>query len=87
MSEPPSRAAPAFGIELEAGPVWQSNNTVQIPNDDNGTRFSLEQLVGSGPWPAARLYFDWNIEGGDPRYPIVIFAVGGEGDDGGREKI
>ena len=62
-AEPPSKAAPAFSIELEAGPVWQSGNTVQIPNDDGGTRFSLEQLVGSGPWPAARLYFDWNIKG------------------------
>lgn len=54
-------AEPAFAIELEAGPVWQSGNTVQIPNDQDGTRFSLEQLVGSGPWPAARLYFNWDI--------------------------
>ena len=54
-------AEPAFAIELEVGPVWQSGNTVQIPNDQNGTRFSLEQLVGSGPWPAARLYFNWDI--------------------------
>jgi hypothetical protein len=56
-------AEPAFAIELEAGPVWQSGNTVQIPNDQNGTRFSLERLVGSGPWPAARLYFNWDIKG------------------------
>jgi hypothetical protein len=61
--EPPPSPATAFSIELEAGAVWQSGNTVQIPNDANGTRFSLEELVGSGPWPAARLYFDWNIKG------------------------
>jgi hypothetical protein len=50
-----------FALELEAGPVWQSRNDVQIPNDDSGTRFSLADLTGSGPWPAARVYFTWNI--------------------------
>jgi len=50
-----------FSLELEAGPVWQSSNNVQIPNSDLGTRFSLEDLVGSGPWPAGRVYFTWNI--------------------------
>jgi hypothetical protein len=50
-----------FAVELEAGPAWQSRNDVQIPNDDTGTRFSLVDLVGNGPWPAGRLYFTWNI--------------------------
>jgi len=50
-----------FAVELEAGPVWQSKNDVQIPNSDDGTRFSLVDLAGNGPWPAARLYFTWNI--------------------------
>jgi hypothetical protein len=48
-------------IELEAGPVWQSRNDVQIPNTDAGTRFSLVDLAGKGPWPATRLYLTWNI--------------------------
>ena len=52
---------PRFSLELEAGPVWQSSNDVQIPNDDTGTRFSLKDLVGTGPWPAGRVYFTWNI--------------------------
>lgn len=52
---------PRFVLELEAGPVWQTSNDVQIPNDETGTRFSLEELVGSGPWPAGRLYATWNI--------------------------
>jgi hypothetical protein len=52
---------PKFVLELEAGPVWQSRNDVQIPNDDEGTRFSLVDLAGNGPWPAARVYFTWNI--------------------------
>jgi hypothetical protein len=52
---------PRFELELEAGPVWQTSNDVQIPNDENGTRFSLADLVGSGPWPAGRLYLTWNV--------------------------
>ena len=52
---------PRFALELEAGPVWQSRNDVQIPNDDTGTRFSLEELAGSGPWASGRLYLTWNI--------------------------
>ena len=50
-----------FEVELELGPVWQSRNDVQIPNDATGTRFSLVDLVGRGPWPAGRLYFTWEI--------------------------
>ncbi|UCF06546.1 MAG: hypothetical protein JSV33_05835 [bacterium] len=50
-----------FMIELELGSVWQSRNNVQIPNNQNGTRFSLVELVGNGPYPAARVYFSWNI--------------------------
>ncbi|MDZ7604406.1 MAG: hypothetical protein U5K79_02205 [Cyclobacteriaceae bacterium] len=32
-----------------------------IPNTEAGTRFSLVDLAGKGPWPAARLYSTWNI--------------------------
>ena len=51
----------SFSLELEAGPTWQSSNDVQIPNSELGTRFSLKDLVGTGPWPAGRVYFTWNI--------------------------
>ena len=54
-------ASSRFVVELEAGPAWQSRNDVQIPNDETGTRFSLVDLVGSGPLPAARLYILWNV--------------------------
>lgn len=50
-----------FVLELEAGPVWQSRNEVQIPNDGNGTRFSLVDVAGTGPWLGGRLYATWNI--------------------------
>jgi hypothetical protein len=49
-------------IELEAGPVWQSRNKVQIPNDPSGTRFSLEEVAGRGPWPSGRAYVTWNLD-------------------------
>jgi hypothetical protein len=52
---------PPFEVELEVGPVWQARNDVEIPNDGTATRFSLEDLAGSGPWPAGRFYFTWNI--------------------------
>jgi hypothetical protein len=55
------RPTPRLELELEAGPVWQSRNAAQIPNDDSGTRFSLVSLVGKGPWPAARGYVTWNV--------------------------
>lgn len=48
-------------LELELGPAWQSRNDVQIPNNESGSRYSLEELVGSGPWFTGRLYATWNI--------------------------
>ena len=53
--------SPRFVVELEGGPVWQSRNDVEIPNDGRSTRFSLRDFVGSGPWPAGRLYVTWNV--------------------------
>jgi hypothetical protein len=62
---PPARSSETndstFEFELEAGPVWQSRNDVQIPNTEMGTRFSLIDVVGKGPFFAARLYITWNI--------------------------
>ena len=46
-------------VELEGGPVWQSYNDVEIPNDGTATRFSLRDLAGAGPWAAGRLYVTW----------------------------
>ena len=56
-----AQRVPTFGLELEGGPVWQSRNDVQIPNDETGTRFSLADLADKGPWLASRLYLTWNI--------------------------
>jgi hypothetical protein len=46
-------------VRVEAGPVWQSRNEVQIPNDAIATRFSLSDLIGNGPAAGARLYVGW----------------------------
>ncbi len=51
-----------FVVELETGPVWQTRNDVQIPNDPSGTRFFLQDLTGGGPWPAGRLYVTWRLD-------------------------
>jgi hypothetical protein len=52
---------PTWTIELEGGPVWQSYNDVEIPNDGTATRFSLRDLAGAGPWAAGRLYVTWGL--------------------------
>ena len=62
-----AQSIPAFEMELEGGPVWQSRNDVQIPNSEAGTRFSLVDLAGRGPWPTGRLYLTWNI---NPRHGL-----------------
>ena len=46
-----STTTPRFELELEGSAIWQSRNDVEIPNDGSATRFSLEDLVGAGPWP------------------------------------
>jgi hypothetical protein len=50
-----------FQVEFELGPVWQSRNDVENPNDGTASRFSLVDLVGQGPWATGRVYFTWNI--------------------------
>lgn len=42
-------------IEIETAAVWQHKNTIQIPADQFGTRFSAADTVGDGPWAQLRL--------------------------------
>jgi len=65
-------AASRFAVELEGGAVWQSKNDVQIPNSEEATRFSLLDIEGSGPWPAARIYLTWNI---NPRHSLRVLVA------------
>jgi hypothetical protein len=48
-------------IGLETGAVWQNRNDVQIPGD-TGTRFSLDELAGDGPYPFVRLELTYEID-------------------------
>ena len=68
----PVETGSRFDIEIEAGPAWQTMNDVQIPNTDAGTRFSLVDLAGKGPWLAPRLYLTWNIR---PRHSLRLLAA------------
>ena len=61
IAHPTLADIPNGSIEFEFGPVWQSMNDVQIPNTGNGTRFSLFNLVGEGPWLAGRMYVNINL--------------------------
>jgi hypothetical protein len=47
-------------IEFEGGLLWQSRNDVRIPGDA-GTKFSMSDLIGEGPYPVGRITADWNI--------------------------
>lgn len=62
VSVPVASAAqvPRLVVEVEGGPVWQSYNDVEIPNDGSATRFSLRELAGAGPAAGGRLYVTWN---------------------------
>lgn len=55
------RDAHPFTLELEGGSLWQNRNDVRIPGDD-GTRFSMQDLIGDGPFPVVRLTADWDID-------------------------
>jgi hypothetical protein len=67
-----ARSTPAIVIELEGAPAWQSYNDVEIPNDGSATRFSLSDLVGTGPWPAGRIYVTWNL---NERHGVRLLAA------------
>jgi len=64
--------SPRFQLELEAGPAWISRNDVQIPNNATATRFSLNDVTGSGPWPAGRVYLTWNL---NERHGLRLLAA------------
>jgi hypothetical protein len=53
--------ASRFRLWAEVGPAWQDRNDVQIPNDASGTRFSIADAVGSGPFASARVDFSWTL--------------------------
>lgn len=51
----------AFSLQLDLGSTWQARNKVQIPNDNQGDKFSLQDVAGSGPWATLRAEGIWSI--------------------------
>lgn len=51
---------PRWRLEVEGAAVWQTRNDVAIPGD-TGTRFALDDLTGSGPFPGGRVTLDWQF--------------------------
>ncbi len=72
LADTAAHTTPRLQFELEGGAVWQSSNDVQIPNDNTGTRFSLVDVTGKGPWAAGRLYVTWNI---NPRHGLRVLLA------------
>jgi hypothetical protein len=60
-----------WSFDIEAGPVWQSRNDVQIPGD-TGTRFSLADFAGNGPFPFYRLELTYDI---NPRHSLRFLVA------------
>ncbi|QDV05549.1 hypothetical protein Poly30_10470 [Planctomycetes bacterium Poly30] len=53
--------ASRFRMTLEAGAVFSNRNDVRSPGD-TGTRFSLNDLTGEGPWPVGRITFEYDLD-------------------------
>lgn len=69
-----------FAVELEAGPVWQSRNDVAVPGD-GGTRLTLDELTGSGPFAGGRVYLGWSpAERHELRVLVAPFSASGSGE-------
>lgn len=54
-------SAIALDLKLSIGTSFQQSNDVQIPNDSSGTRFSLNDIAGEGPWASGRVEILWDI--------------------------
>jgi hypothetical protein len=61
----------AFTLEAEFSPVWQTRNDARIPND-TGTKFSLRDVQGSGPFAASRFSFTWSFL---PKHEIGVLVA------------
>jgi hypothetical protein len=60
-----------FSVEFEFSPVWQSKNDVRIPND-TGTKFSLRDIQGSGPFLSGRVFLTYAL---NPKHEFGLLAA------------
>ena len=76
---PSATPPPSITIELEGGALWQNRNDVRIPAD-GGTRFSLADVAGEGPYPIGRVTVDWDIDDRHAlRHVVAPLELTGEG--------
>lgn len=69
-----------FEFEIEAGPLWQSKNDVEVPNDGTASRFSLDEALAGGPFWVGRVYLTWHrSESQSLRLLYAPLTVSGEG--------
>ncbi len=48
-------------LEVEFASAWQNKNTIQIPSDQRGTRFSAKKIIGDGPWGQVRVNGEYHF--------------------------
>jgi hypothetical protein len=69
-----------FHLEIESGAVWQQKNDIEIPNDGTATRFSVPDLIGTGPSSYYRIYLSLRISGRqDLRVLFAPLTIEGSG--------
>jgi hypothetical protein len=54
-------SAPAPTLTVELGAAWQARNDARIENEPPNTRFAIDEITGSGPYPAGRVAFEWSL--------------------------
>lgn len=68
-----------WSVNLETGAVWQNRNDVRIPGD-SGTRFSITDIAGEGPFQFYRLEYFLNLnEKNQIRFMIAPFQYSESG--------
>lgn len=61
LSAPAAAGSDTSSVRLDLGSSWQARNKVQIPNDAQGDRFSLDDVAGNGPWATVRAEGIWSV--------------------------
>lgn len=54
-------SAPASTLTVELGAAWQARNDARIDNEPPNTRFAIDEITGSGPYPSGRIAFEWSL--------------------------
>ena len=54
-------SVPAPMLTVELGAAWQARNDARIDNEPPNTRFAIDEITGSGPYPAGRVAFEWSL--------------------------